>query len=176
MHKSPYNNTLRNSYFKCYRLYRKLLKYKKKHFHQTVLSQLDDLQSKDPKTYWKLVNSLKDDDSKHNNQEKSIHPDTWQNYFKGLNTINTTHNERLKTIEENLKQFCIPTFDFDLDVTIKDKEILESSRKLHNNKATGFDTIKNEMLKVGVTYFTPCLRKLFNLIFSYIRHAGQLAI
>ena len=40
--KEPFNKSLRNSYFKCYRQYRKLVKYKKENFTKSVISQLDD--------------------------------------------------------------------------------------------------------------------------------------
>ena len=54
MFKNPFIRSLRDSYFRCYRQYCKLVKYKK--YTQTVILQLHDLESKDPKTYWQLVN------------------------------------------------------------------------------------------------------------------------
>ena len=57
------------------------------------------------------------------------------------------------------------TFNF-LDNIFKDKEIQKSISKLHNNKAIGLDTIRNDMLKQGLTDFLLCLRKLFNFILS----------
>ena len=49
---------------------------------------------------------------------------------------------------------------------MKEKEIQESASKFYNSKATGFDTIQNEMLTHGLSDFVPCLRKLFNFILS----------
>ena len=72
---NPFIRSIRDSYFKCYRQYRKLVKYKKKNFTKTVISQLDELETKDPKTYWKLVNSLKDE-SESESPEKSIDSNT----------------------------------------------------------------------------------------------------
>ena len=164
MFKNPFIRSPRDSYFKCYRQYRKLVKYKKKSFTQTVISQLDDLETKDPKTYWKLVNSLKED-SQSDSPEKSIESDTWYNYFENLNTVNEKYTERTNLLDENLKKTNNTFFNL-LDSTIKEKEIQVSASKLNNNKATGFDSIKNEMLKQGLSDFLPCLRKLFNLILS----------
>ena len=45
----------------------KLRKYKKRHFKQTILDDLDRLRDSDPKQYWKLLNSLKDS----NNDDKT---------------------------------------------------------------------------------------------------------
>ena len=161
MFKEPFNKSLRNSSFKCY----KLVKYKKKNFTKSIISQLDDLETKDPKTYWILVNSLKDEDSHSDGPEKSTESDKRCNYFENLNSVEGKYTERIKIIEENLKKSNTVTFNFLVNI-IKDKKIQESISKLHNNKATGLDIIKNEMLKQGLTDFLPCLRKLFNLILS----------
>ena len=53
-----------------------------------------------------------------------------------------------------------------MDTVIKDKEIQNSIAKLKNNKSSGLDSIRNEMLKSGANILLPCLKKLFNLIFS----------
>ena len=52
-----------------------------------------------------------------------------------------------------------------MDTVIKDKEIQTSIAKLKNNKSSGVDSIKNEMIKASATILLPCLHKLFNLIF-----------
>ena len=57
------------------------------------------------------------------------------------------------------------TFNF-LDVVIKQSEISKSISKLKNNKASGLDSVSNEMLKSGISTLLPCLHKLFNLVFS----------
>ena len=54
----PSDISLRNSYYRYYREYRKLLRFKKKHYTKNLFSKLDDFESNDPKTYWNLVNSL----------------------------------------------------------------------------------------------------------------------
>jgi hypothetical protein len=82
----PCNPIIRGSYYKCYREYNKLRKYKKRHFKQTILDDLDRLRDSDPKQYWKLINSLKDS----NNDDKTnlVEPDSWYTYFSNLNTVN----------------------------------------------------------------------------------------
>ncbi|VDI79040.1 Hypothetical predicted protein [Mytilus galloprovincialis] len=64
--KFPYDPIVRGSYYKCYREYNKLRKYKMRTFKQSILNSLDNLRDSDPKQYWKLINSLKEstDDSK----------------------------------------------------------------------------------------------------------------
>ena len=129
-----------------------------------MISQLDELETKDPKTYWKLVNSLKDE-SDSESPEKSIDSNTWHDYFVNLNSVEDKFKDRCDILDKKLETSNEVTFNL-LDSTIKEKEIQDNISKLHNNKATGLDTIKNEMLKHGITEFIPCLRKLFNLVLS----------
>ena len=53
-----------------------------------------------------------------------------------------------------------------MDSVIKDKEIQCSITKLKNNKSSGLDGIRNEMINSGADILLPCLNKLFNLFFS----------
>ena len=166
MFKQPFNISLRNSYFKHYREYRKLLKFKKKNYTKNIFSKLDDLESNDPKAYWNLVNSLKKEQEQSNGPDLAIDPDTWYDHFRNLNSVKSKFDERyeqLNQVLENNKQ--TRTFNL-MDAVIKDKEILNSITKLKNNKSSGLDSIRNEMIKTGVNIFLPCLKKLFNLIFS----------
>ena len=59
MFKNPFDNSFRTSYFKHYREYKKLVKYKKKHYTKNILGKLDELECNEPKSYWNLVNSFK---------------------------------------------------------------------------------------------------------------------
>lgn len=166
MFQHPFDVSVRNNYYKHYREYRKLLKFKKKHFTKNLFSKLDDLESSDPKTYWNLVNSLKNENNETNGPESNIDTSTWYEYFQNLNSIKSKFNAKVENLNQILSNSNnIKTFNL-LDTIIKDKEILNSISKLKNNKASGLDTIRNEMLKIGASTFLPCLKKLFNLIFS----------
>ena len=81
-------------------------------------------------------------------------------------TLKQTFHDRL----ESLNRFIFSsdqtrTFNL-LDTIIKEKEIKTCISKLKNNKASGLDSIRNEILKAGATILLPCMNKLFNLIFS----------
>ena len=160
----PCNPIIRGSYYKCYREYNKLRKYKKRHFKQSIIDDLDRLRDSDPKQYWKLINSLKDS----NNDDKTnlVEPDSWYTYFSNLNTVNESYHQRVKDIEETLiKMEELKEFNL-LDYKITSKEIVDAIHHLKNGKASGLDGIPSEMLKAGCTILTPLLQKLFNFIFS----------
>ena len=141
----PCNPIIRGPYYKCYREYNKLRKYKKRHFKQTILDDLDRLRDSDPKQYWKLINSLKDS----NNDDKTnlVEPDSWYTYFSNLNTVNESYHQRVKDIEETLiKMEELKEFNL-LDYTITSKEIVDAMHHLKNGNASGLDGIPSEMLK-----------------------------
>ena len=170
--KNPYDNSFRNSYFKHYREYKKLVKYKKKHYTKSILGKLDELECNDPKSYWNLVNSLKNENENTSKPETSIDAETWFEYFQKLNSVKTKFHDRL----ESLHQFLTNpnqtrTFNL-LDTLIKEKEIFNCISKLKNNKAFGLDSIRNEMLKAGATILMPCMNKLFNLSLSSENYRG----
>lgn len=159
----PCNPIIRGSYYKCYREYNKLRKYKKRHFKQSIIDDLDRLRDSDPKQYWKLINSLKDS----NNDDKTnlVEPDSWYTYFSNLNTVNESYHQRVKDIEETLiKMEELKEFNL-LDYKITSKEIVDAIHHLKNGKASGLDGIPSEMLKAGCTILTPLLQKLFNFIY-----------
>ena len=62
-----------------------------------------------------------------------------------------------------------------MDTVLKDEEIQNSISKLKNNKSSGLDSIRNEVIKSGANIFLPCLNKLFNLIFSSGHHPAAFA-
>ena len=99
---NPYNLIIRNSYYKTYREYTKLRKFKKKHFKQSILNKLDSLEKDDPKTYWNLVNSLKDEQQ--SSPESSIDSDTWIDHFTSLNSVQSKYDERINALDTLVKK------------------------------------------------------------------------
>ena len=163
MSKFPFDPGIKGSYFKLYREYNKLRKFKKRTFKQNILHQLDDLQSSDPKAYWKLIDTLKEDK---NDSQSPIDPIIWENYFKSLNSIPTKLNEKvncLKNILQNLELQSISTFSV-LDFKINDKEISDAINKLKSHKSGGLQLISNNMIKSAHNFILPSLKLLFNKI------------
>lgn len=53
-------------------------------FPNSILNQVDALQNKQPKLYWKLINDLKD---KSENSVDNTDPETWTNHFRNLHYV-----------------------------------------------------------------------------------------
>lgn len=75
----PKDPVVKSHYYKLLREYNKVRKFKRKNFQNSILNQLDALQNKQPKEYWKLINDLKNHNK--DNSAANIDPDTWVNHF-----------------------------------------------------------------------------------------------
>ena len=66
--------------------YKRLIKFKQKHFTDNLFYELDSMHCKDPHTYMELVKALRDE--KHDRSKpsdlKEIEPDTWFEHFSSL--------------------------------------------------------------------------------------------
>ena len=125
--------------------------------------KIQNLESRDPKEFWKLVKDLRE--RKRNNLSDNIDPQTWYEWLKKLNQSEISDNDKtLSTIIKNMEDFA-PKFSKTLDEYISIQEIKSAATKLKNNKSTCNDLISNEMIKCCVnTHFIKVIRLLFNLI------------
>ena len=98
------------------RAYHNLVKLKKEQL------QLDALVRKDPKPYWSIVNSLKDECNQNNDPTDS---NSWSGYFKDLNAVQDKFKSRINGLAKILKEDESSTFNF-LDAIIKPSEISNS--------------------------------------------------
>ena len=132
-------------------------------FRESVLMKIQNLESRDPKEFWKLVKDLRE--RKRNNLSDNIDPQTWCNWFKKLNHSEISDNDKtLSTIINNMEDFG-PEFSKTLDEYISIQEIKLAATKLENNKCTCNDQTSNEMIKCCVsTHFIKVIRLLFNMI------------
>lgn len=163
MSKFPNDPLVRGSFFKMNKKYAKLRKKKKREFKQSILDKLDNLQSENPKEYWSLVNSLRNESR--DKPEDSVDGKTWFDYFSKLSSIPCNLEERIRNIENRVKILENNTSSFcPLDFEISMAELLKAIKKLKQGKSPGLDNISNEMLKISQTYINPCLLKLFNAV------------
>ena len=161
--KFPYDPLVRGAYFKLYRQYNKTRKFKKRTFKQSILNQLDELQSSDPKAYWNLIDNLTESKK---DTESLIDPSIWESYFKSLNSVPGKFQQKLNNLKDTLialEQQSVSTFS-SLDYSICDKEIIDGISKLKANKSGGLQLISNNMIKSAQYFILPSLKLLFNKI------------
>ncbi|MEW8548622.1 MAG: reverse transcriptase family protein [Candidatus Thiodiazotropha sp.] len=120
---------------------------------QSKLTQnkLRNLQSKNPKQYWKFINSLK---------EKSIKTTpTLEEFYEHFKLQNLDFDQNSETLNlDNIDNNEL------LNAKITPEEIMRCINKLNNGKSPGPDHIMNEHIKSTCSIFLPLYEKLFNTI------------
>ena len=159
---TPFNQQLRQKCFQLSYKYNKERKKKRRNFFQNLMGKLDELETSDPKMFWKLVNSLKPKDSSDNGS--CIDPNSWYAHFKNLNTVPQSKTDLKKEMEKLYNDTSTPPSKSCLDEEISQKEIIQACKNLKNNKSCGLDIVINEMIKYSQHALTACIQKLFNMI------------
>ena len=117
--------------------------------------QLRNMQYKNPKEYWKFLNSI-------NKNKKSEKQPTINQFFEHFKNINETqHNQDALTINTHWTEV-----NDTLNMPITCDEIKKCINKLKNSKSPGCDNILNEYLKSTKEIFLPVYESLFNKIFD----------
>ena len=150
----PTNPFLRGSFCKTRKLYKKLLKLKKREWTDNMIKKLEELESKDPKEYWKLVNELREKKQ----DESFFHADAFTDFYQKLfslsNHSDTEIEEHVAISLENLPGSNEP--DFTLD------ELKKSIKSLKNK--TGPDGIPAGLLKALPDCVLKVILKIMNKI------------
>ena len=86
--KEPFSRHTRDKYFISLQNYKRTIRKAKKDYERELIEQLQELESKDQKQYWSLVNTLRGISKKKSN--KSICAYEWQHHFAKL--LNNNYN------------------------------------------------------------------------------------
>ena len=115
-------------------------------------NKLRNLQSKNPKQYWKFLNSLKQ-----HSKPSSPNLSEFYEYFKDLNSA------EFENAEISDFQYLDPNDEI-LNSVITYEEVSRCIDRLNNGKASGLDRILNEYIKSTKATFIATYVKLFNMI------------
>ena len=116
-------------------------------------NKLRNLQSKNPKQYWKFLNSLKQ-----HSKPSSPNLSEFYEYFKDLNSA------EFEKAEISDFQY-LGANDEILNSVITYEEVSRCIDRLNNGKASGLDRILNEYIKLTKATFIATYVKLFNTNF-----------
>ena len=128
-----------------------MVRNKKLSYKTNILDELN-LRKKDQKQFWKLVNKLTP--STPNNIMTNTSADTWRTHFKSI-----LHN---RNALDNFVPDSVEDGPLDFEITLD--EMLNASYILKENKASGNDSISNEMIVCLLKVKPLILLKLFNYI------------
>ena len=131
---SPNDPYLRGSLVKTRKEYKKLLKFKKREWKKSMIQKLEQIEEKDPKEYWKMVNEMRE---KKNSESSISDVEYFTNYFEKLfaKTNPVDHEAKEKFVEEKLNEF---DFQKEADFTIEEiKSAIKLLKKIKLQDMTG---------------------------------------
>lgn len=167
--KNPKDPYISGQYYACRKKYKTIIKQKRRNAEIKDINQLMKLVDNSSQ-FWKKDKKLRNGNKKSVNL---ISPTDWYNYFSKLANTDERVNkecynkqhyiilEKLKDILQNTEQMIATE---ELDKPLTQKEIEEGIDKLKNNKASGNDSISNEMLKSAKKIISPLITDIFNKI------------
>ena len=144
--------------------HKKLIRYKKISWQRNILRKLEEIELKDPKEYWNIIDKLKGE----TDNTFITNPKKFECFFKDLfsnKIINESKQkfhieieEIVKTKLNNVERNVILDPDIDLN------ELKRSLLKLKNNKSPGPDGIPADMIKQSPERLIKLILKLINKI------------
>ena len=163
----PKNSFLKGKLITETKIYNKLVKNKQKEFVDKMFSDLESIKKNDPKGYMDLIKSMRDGnfDKEVSDDTSDISPQSWFDHFSKLLAKNCESESNID--HQTIINSEIDLFATELDHPFTRTELLRGLKGLKNNKASSFDQISNEMLKVGGTLLLEPLLKLFNSILTH---------
>ena len=145
-----------------------MIKQKKRTAEIMDINSLKKL-TNNPSQFWKKIRTIKSNNKVALNL---ISPTEWYNYFSklgnaGKEDVHDSYKNQHKCIEnelENMLKDQKQKIITELDKLFTQKEVEECIDKLKNNKASGNDSISNEMLKSMKKIVSSLIAELFNKI------------
>ena len=147
LEKNPDNLTIKQSYHQTKRLYKIMIKSKKREHKELKLKLIASLKPNEIKRKWEIIKSVTDSTFEYDPAE-GIHIDRWKTYFEKLGTnreeddclqTDFSMNQNMISIDENKSR----TMKSDHNKLFTNEEIMQGKDILKNGKSTGIDGVRN---------------------------------
>ena len=157
----PFNQNLKNQFFKYSKDCKKLIKKKSQQYRKELFDKLLNLKDTDPKQYWKIIKSLKYEDTNKQIELQAGFQDLI-NHFKSQGETTDYDKDFCKKVQSESSLLPPPNEITDKPFTIS--EVNKCIKKLNTGKSAGPDKISNEIIKYSGIVTCKAIVKLFNLI------------
>ena len=148
----------RTNLIRCSKAYKKEINKQYNAYRNDFISKLRGMKTKDPKSYWSLLNKSTD---KQKSVVNKVALETFYDHFKNLSNENNDHDQF---------NFDINNVDIndnaELNRSFSEADIMHAIKALKNNKSCGTDLILNEFLKCASGKMLNVFCKLFNIVFE----------
>ena len=142
------------------KMFRKLLKRKKRKFNEGKFNKLAKLRSKQPKQFWNALRSL---NSTTTNTDNSTQSDVHK-FYDHFKTLNQKDINEMPSSKHQTPSTASGHGPLDFAFTIN--EVRNGIKALKNGKTPGNDLIPNELLKAGEEVLSETITILFNSILN----------
>ena len=153
LRKIPSNPNLQKEILAENKLLKVLIKRKKSQYKSNIIQGMS-FGKKDQKMFWKLLDKLSG--STKDLFQDSISSERWQGHFKGV------LRDDSREINYPLNTTKVGPLDYEITI----EELKKASYVLKPNKASGYDSISNEMIGSLLELQPGILLKLFNSVFD----------
>ena len=146
------------------KLYNKLIKSKHKEFVNNMFSELDSMEHNNPRGYMQLVKSMREGsfDKVKPDDTSGVSPSDWFSHFSNL--LSKPIDPERKDFLNKFTNDNIDSAPNNLSDPITAEEFDWALKNLKNNKASSFDRITNEILKISGKICKGAFLHLFNSI------------
>lgn len=148
----------RTNLIRCSKAYKKEINKQYNTYRNDFISKLRNMKTKDPKSYWSLLNKSSD---KSKSVVNKVALETFYDHFKNLN--NENEGQDVFTFDIHNSEV---NDNFELYRSFTEDDISRSIKSLKNNKSCGNDLILNEFLKGVSGKMSNVFCKLFNIVFE----------
>ena len=149
-------NCLLNNYKSAGRLYKNLLRHKRRKYYRDLNESLRSLQASNPKEYWQLLNNNNE------RKRKRIGNVSLGDFVNHFSRLGNGQDDQSTCPGDNISEFSEADGALNAPVTFREVELM--IRKLKNSKACGKDFIRNEFLKNCPIEMLHVLVKFFNVV------------
>ena len=118
------------------------------------------MKTKDPKSYWSLLNKSTDQNKTIVNK---VALGSFYDHFKNLNNVNNDNND----FNFNIQNADVND-NFELNKSFSENDIVHAIKSLKNNKSCGNDLILNKFLKCASGKMLSVFCKLFNIVLHQV--------
>ena len=126
---------LLNHYETTGKLYKNLLRHKRRTYHRDLNKSLRSLQASNPKEYWQLLNS------NNGRKGKKIGNVSLGDFVNHFSRLGNSQDGQSTGLGDNTSEFSEADGSFNAPVTLEEVELM--IKKLKNSKACGKDFIRN---------------------------------
>ena len=147
---------LLNHYETTGKLYKNLLRHKRRTYHRDLNESLLSLQASNPKECWQLLNS------NNGRKGKKLGNVSLGDFVNHFSRLGNSQDGQSTGLGDNTSEFSEADGSLDAPVTFEEVEL--TIKKLKHSKACGKDIIRNEFLKNCPVEMLHVLVKLFNVV------------